>query len=188
MGKVLFPGYFPLMENAPCCSIEGWGGLSLEMAMAAYWKVKTWQVSFGFVYPSSTNLVTKTVNQTFSVTSPDYGIAVNREEQLVCDNGVRTWEFTIPEPPPDFFNALTNATFSITSCSWDFFSDYTELGELFFPFTTGQGSPDFILPITITIGDSTTVLYAGGFGTGEGEDPGSGSGSITAVEFWPYLD
>jgi len=188
MGKVLFPAYFPLIENEPCDSIEGWGGLSLKMAMAAYWKVKTWQVSFGFVYPGSTNLVTKTVSQTFSVTSPDYGVAITAEEQLVCYNGVRTWEFTIPEPPPDFFNALTNASFSISSVGWDFFSDYVEFGQLCFPSTLLPGSPDYILPITITIGDLTTVLQAGGFGPGGGSDPGSGSGSITAIEFWPYSD
>jgi len=188
MGKVLFPGYFPLIENEPCDSIEGWGGLSLEMAMAAYWKVKSWQVSFGFVYPGSTNLVTKTVNQTFSVTSPDYGVAITAEEQLVCDNGLKTWDFDIPEPPPDFFNALTNASFSITSYSWEFFSDYTEFGELIFPYTTSETPPDYILPITITIGNLTTTLQAAGFGGGGGNNPGSGSGSITAVEFWPYSD
>lgn len=187
MGKVLFPGYFPLTENAPCDSIEGWGGLSLEMAMAAYWKVKTWQVSFGFTYPDE-GLANKTVTQTFSVTSPDFGIPVTAEEQLVCDNGLRTWEFDIPEPSPPIVSALSNASFSISSYSWSFYSEYFEFGELFFPFTTSETPPDYILPITITIGNLTTTLEAAGFGGGGGSSPGSGSGSITAVELWPYSD
>ena len=187
MGKVLFPGYFPLTENAPCDSIEGWGGLSLEMAMAAYWKVKTWQVSFGFTYPDQ-DISTKTVDQTFSVTSPDFGIAVTAEEQLVCDNGARVWEFDIPEPPPEIPAGLSNANFGISSYSWDFYSEYSEEGELFFPFTTSGATPNYILPITITIGNLSTVLQAAGFGGGGGSNPDSGSGSITAVEFWPYSD
>ena len=187
MGKVLFPGYFPLTENAPCDSIEGWGGLSLEMAMAAYWRVKTWQVSFGFTYPDQ-DISTKTVNQTFSVTSPDFGIAVTAEEQLVCDNGARVWEFDIPEPPPNIPAGLSDANFGISSYSWDFFSEYSEFGELYFPFTTSDAPPSYILPITITIGNLTTVLQAAGFGGGGASDPDSGSGSITAVEFWPYSD
>jgi hypothetical protein len=187
MGKVLFPAYFPLIENEPCDSIEGWGGLSLEMAMAAYWKVKSWQVSFGFTYPDE-DLANKTVSQTFSVTSPDYGVAITAEEQLVCDNGLKTWDFDIPEPPPGIVSALTNAYFSMTSYSWEFYSDYTEFGELIFPYTTSETPPSYILPITITIGNLTTTLQAAGFGGGGGSNPGSGSGSITAIEFWPYSD
>jgi hypothetical protein len=155
------------------------------MAMAAYWRVKTWQVSFGFTYPEQ-DLANKTVTQTFSVTLPDFGIPVTAEEQLVCDNGLRTWDFDIPEPPPGIVSALSNASFSITSYSWSFNSEYTEEGELFFPFTTSETPPDYILPITITIGNLTTTLQAAGFGGGGGSLPTSGSGSITAVEFWPY--
>jgi len=185
MGKVLFPGYFPLSENASCDSTDGWGGLSLEMAMAAYWRVKSWQVSFGFTYPDE-DLANKTVNQTFSVTSPDFGIPITAEEQLVCDNGLKAWDFDIPEPPPGIVSALSNASFSITTYSWSFNSDYAEFGELVFPFTESDTPPSYILPITITIGNYTTTLQAAGFGGGGGSDPGSGSGSITAVEFWSY--
>jgi hypothetical protein len=76
----------------------------------------------------------------------------------------------------------------MTSYSWEFYSEYFEFGELFFPYTTSETPPNYILPITITIGDLTTVLLAGGFGGGGGSDPESGSGSITAIEFWPYSD
>lgn len=187
MGKVLFPGYFPFTGNVPCDSIEGWGGLSLEMAMAAYWRVKSWRVSFGFTYPDEPNVINKTLTQTFSVTSPDFGIAVTAEEQLVCDRGSRGWEFYIPEAPPDYTNAFSNASFSMYSDAWGFNSDFTEFGELFFPYTTSETPPDYILPITITIGNLTTVLQAAGSDDGSGI-AGSGSGSITAVEFWPYSD
>jgi len=185
MGKVLFPAYFPLTTN--CDSIEGWGGLSLEMAMAAYWKVKSWQVSFEFTYPDEPFVSNKKLTQTFSVTSPHGGIPVTAEEQLVCDLGGRGWDFDIPEAPPDYTNAFSNANFFMYSDHWGFGSNFTEFGELFFPYTTSEFPIDYILPITITIGNLTTVLEAAGGDDGSGQ-AGEGKGSITAVEFWPYSD
>lgn len=185
MGKVLFPGYFPFSPEGEYCNlITGWYGLSLEMAMAAYWKVKSWQVSLQLAYPDEPAIVNKTITQTFSVTSPDFGNAVNTEEQLVC-GGVRSWDFTIPEAPPDFTNAFSNAGFTVRDSGWDLNTDYTEFGEL--RFLDPSETAELILPITITIGGLTTELRVGGRND-LSTNPGSGSGSITAVELWPYSD
>ena len=45
MAKVLFLGHFPFDTN-PCYDLlGGWHGLTLEQAMTAYWKVKSWSIS-----------------------------------------------------------------------------------------------------------------------------------------------
>jgi hypothetical protein len=78
MAKVLFPAYFPVEDG---CSTypDNFVGFSLNQAMTAYWKVRTWSILF-----TSGN---SGASGSLSVSSPELGRVATNETDLVCGPG-----------------------------------------------------------------------------------------------------
>ena len=175
MAKVNFLGTLPgLTESSPCNDLTYWGGLSLERAMEAYWKVKSWAIQAQIDYQYSPSAA---ISGTADVSSPNSGIFVTTERDLVCYSNRTFTSFSTS-------NGASNPLFSIGGTGWGLEFEFLESGQFYWP----GGTYGVTIPITVTIGSFSTVIngtatQGGGYDTVTG-----GSGSITATSFWPYND
>jgi hypothetical protein len=166
MAKVLFLGHFPFDTN-PCYDLSGeWRGLTLEQAMTAYWKVKSWSISINAKDGGG-------ASGNLDVSSPTYGVPAEIETDLVCvSRPARSIELSVA-------GDATHGDFYIYESGFGFSLNFREFPSLYIATPVIDGFPVYINGIS----DSQVIIY------GSGDDGTFGAGvsaTISATSYWPY--
>jgi len=166
MAKVLFLGHFPFDTN-PCYDLSGgWYGLTLEQAMTAYWKVKSWSISIDAKDGGG-------ASGNLDVSSPTYGNPAIIETDLVCvSRPFRGIDLSVAGDAED-------GDFYIGESGFGFSLDFREFPGLVLQTPVINGFPVYINGIS----DSQLIIYGSG---DDGSFGGGVSATISATSYWPY--
>jgi hypothetical protein len=166
MAKVLFLGHFPFDTN-PCYDLSGgWMGLTLEQAMTAYWKVKSWSISIDAKDGGG-------ASGNLDVSSPIYGDPAKIETDLVCvSRPARGIDLSVA-------GDATDGDFYIYESGFGFSLNFREFPGLSFRTPVINGFPVYINGIS----DSQVIIYGSG---DDGSFGGGVSATISATSYWPY--
>ena len=188
MGKVLhasFSGYFPtcIIEGIPTPS-QDYLSLTLEQAMALFWRVKTWEArASGSFYSYSIGSDITYTSNSFSDMTPS--ITIQEEKNLVC-KGSETFSFSrnatanIPSPISgtiDFGYTFTSIKKNASTYYPSFFVVSINALSLYSPFFAAKIGT---YKITYLDYDITGDIFSA--------DGSSGSAliEIRAKEYWTY--
>jgi hypothetical protein len=191
MGKVLhasFSGYFPtcITDGTPTPP-EEYLSLTLEEAMALFWRVKTWEArASGLFHDAVLEATIEYTSTSFADMTPF--VTIGQEEDFVC-KGNQTFDFD------------RAATATITP---DGGGASNETGTMYFRYnfsSVKKGGSTYYPSFTISSINSLTSFYTSKIGTYKityldydivgdlfGSDGSSGSAliEINAREYWPY--
>jgi len=166
MAKVLFLGHFPFDTN-PCYDLSGgWYGLTLEQAMTAYWKVKSWSISIDAKDGGG-------ASGNLNVSSPSRGVPAIIETDLVCvSRPVRGTDLSVAGDAQD-------GDFYIGESGFGFSLNFREFPSLRLRTPVIDGFPVYINGIS----DSPVIIYGSG---DDGSFGGGVSATISATSYWTY--
>jgi hypothetical protein len=194
MGKVLhasYSGYFPtcISDGTPSPS-QNYLSLTLEGAMAMFWKVKTWEArASGSFYSENINSEIEYNSNSFSNMTPS--VVVSSEESLVC-KGEETFDFeraaivTITPDGEDPYVEDGSINFQFI------FSSIARSGSTYYP-SFYIASVNALTQLVPTFGSKVgtyKITYSGLEINGDLFGPDGSSGSalieINAKEYWSY--
>jgi hypothetical protein len=191
MGKVLhasYSGYFPtcIIDGTPTPPKE-YLSLTLEQAMALFWRVKTWEArASGSFYDLSLSSTIAYTSNSYSDMSPS--ISIQKEEDFVC-KGSQTF----------YFERVATATIT-PDVGAPYYADGTMNFQYIFSLIKKGGST-YYPSFTISSINSLTSFYTSKIGTYKinylnyeligdlfGPDGSSGAAliEINAKEYWSY--
>jgi len=166
MAKVLFPAYFPFDTAYPSCNnLTNWMGLTLEQAMAAYWKVRTWSISINAADAGG-------ASGSLNVSSPSSGVPAIIETDLVCVSANRSTNLSVS-------GDATDGDFFIGYGGFGFTLSFREFPGLVLQTPVINGFPVYINGIS----DSPVIIYGSG---DDGSFGGEVSATISATSYWTY--
>ena len=169
MAKVLFPAYFPIEDGCDAYP-NNFVGFTLNQAMTAYWKVRTWSVLFTTGNSGASG--------SLSVSVPGFGRVATNETDLVCGPGCGGALGTSGE--------AVDAEFYVGSSGIYFFTGFREFESLAYE------SPQTIrgnFPVIFNgISDTPLILSNALIVPNPSQYGGSISLTISATSYWPYND
>jgi len=191
MGKVLhasYSGYFPtcIIDGTPTPP-EEYLSLTLEEAMALFWRVRTWEArASGLIADAATSANIEYTSNSYSEMTPS--IVIEEEKNLVC-KGSETFFFSRDATATITPNGGTPYNIDGTINFQYIFSSIKKAGSTYYPSFTISSINSLTSFYTSKIG-TYKITYLGEDIVGDlfGTDGSSGNAiiEVRAKEYWSY--
>jgi len=195
MGKVLhasFSGYFPtcISDGIPSPS-QDYLSLTLEEAMAMFWKVRTWEArASGSFYSANISSQIQYNSNSFSSMTPS--VVIDSEEILVC-KGEETFNFSRTASVTITPDGGDPTTYNNDSIGFGFsFSSIARSGSTYYPsfYIVSVNAITLSVPSFGSKIGTYKITFSGSEINGDLFGPDGSSGSalieINAKEYWSY--